>query len=224
VDDPAGPHAAGLHVRAGNSMSRTREGLLDGALSCIERDGLSRLTMSRVAARAGVAKATLYNHFRTRGEVLEALVAREVSWVADQADSSAAAADAPAAAPADRARRASAGLERAAAELADHPALRRVAHDDPAALLPLLTSAVGHPAGPVPADQDGAPAAKRPAADVAAARLGELLGVPADDPVTELAVRWLVSQLLDPQEPGPRRRAAAVIAAAACAGATSDGR
>ena len=31
----------------------------------------TKITMSQIAANAGVAKATLYNHFRTRDAVLE---------------------------------------------------------------------------------------------------------------------------------------------------------
>jgi AcrR family transcriptional regulator len=38
----------------------------------------AKITMAQVAASAGVAKATLYNHFRTREEVLTALLTDEV--------------------------------------------------------------------------------------------------------------------------------------------------
>jgi len=40
-------------------MARTRAGLLDGALTVIERDGLGRVTMSAVANRSVVAKSTI---------------------------------------------------------------------------------------------------------------------------------------------------------------------
>jgi AcrR family transcriptional regulator len=67
-----------LAIMAGaNSMGRTRTALLDGARSVV-RAGGTRISMSRVAAAAGVAKATLYNHFRTRDAVLAALLADEV--------------------------------------------------------------------------------------------------------------------------------------------------
>ena len=42
--------------------------------------------MSAVATRSGVSKATLYNHFRTKDDVLRALVLREVELLADDAD------------------------------------------------------------------------------------------------------------------------------------------
>src|SRR5437868_13619535 len=106
---------SGLRTRAGNTMSRTREGLLDGALSAVERVGVRRLTMAAVAQRSGVAKATLYNHFRTKDEVLAALADREVRLVAQRAFV-VAAQSSPGAA-----------LDRAAADLGEHVAVRRLA-------------------------------------------------------------------------------------------------
>jgi AcrR family transcriptional regulator len=69
--------AAGTHTRAGNAMNRTRAALLDGARRAVQQSG-TKITMAQVAAAAGVAKATLYNHFRTRDAVLAALVEDEV--------------------------------------------------------------------------------------------------------------------------------------------------
>ena len=59
-------------------MSRTRLGLLAGAARAFAEQGLRRSTMQSVAAAAGVAKATLYNHFRTKDEVARALLALEL--------------------------------------------------------------------------------------------------------------------------------------------------
>jgi AcrR family transcriptional regulator len=75
---------AGTRSRAGNAMSRTRVALLDGARRAVEASG-TKITMAQVAAAAGVAKATLYNHFRTRDAVLGALLADEVGRLIDQA-------------------------------------------------------------------------------------------------------------------------------------------
>lgn len=69
--------AAGTRSRAGNAMDRTRAALLDGARRAVEVSG-TRITMAQVAAAAGVAKATLYNHFRTRDAVLAALLTNEI--------------------------------------------------------------------------------------------------------------------------------------------------
>lgn len=68
----------GSHTRAGNAMNRTRAALLAGAREAVLASG-TKITMAQVAAAAGVAKATLYNHFRTRDAVLAALVEHEVS-------------------------------------------------------------------------------------------------------------------------------------------------
>jgi AcrR family transcriptional regulator len=69
--------ASGTRSRAGNAMNRTRAALLDGARRAVEASG-TKITMAQVAAAAGVAKATLYNHFRTREAVLSALLVDEV--------------------------------------------------------------------------------------------------------------------------------------------------
>ncbi|MDX6225062.1 MAG: TetR/AcrR family transcriptional regulator, partial [Frankiales bacterium] len=66
--------ATGTRTRSGNAMLRTRAAILDGAERCIERDGIRRTTMSDVSGEAKVAKATLYNHFRTKDDVMSALV------------------------------------------------------------------------------------------------------------------------------------------------------
>jgi AcrR family transcriptional regulator len=110
----------GTRSRAGNAMNRTRAALLDGARRAVLVNG-TKITMAQVAAAAGVAKATLYNHFRTREAVLAALVVDEVNALAMRA------AEQP--------------LERALAEtanaLATHPALRGLARTEPATIAAL---------------------------------------------------------------------------------------
>jgi AcrR family transcriptional regulator len=63
--------------RSGNTMGRSRLALLRGARRAVEKSG-SDITLAQVAAGAGVAKATLYNHFQTREEILAALLVDEV--------------------------------------------------------------------------------------------------------------------------------------------------
>jgi AcrR family transcriptional regulator len=72
----------GVHTRAGNAMNRTRAALLSGAARAVEVSG-TKITMAQVAAAAGVAKATLYNHFRTREAVLDALLEHQVEAIVD---------------------------------------------------------------------------------------------------------------------------------------------
>jgi AcrR family transcriptional regulator len=106
-------------------MGRTRLGLLAGAARAFAEHGLRRSTMQSIAAAAGVAKATLYNHFRTKDEVASALLAAEL----------------------DRLTAVAAGLplEQALATLSDelgaHPVLRRLAGTEPEALTALLAVA-----------------------------------------------------------------------------------
>jgi AcrR family transcriptional regulator len=74
--------SGGTRSRAGNAMARTRAGLLDGARRAVGARGTRRTTMNDIAAQAGVAKATLYNHFRTKDDVWSALVEAEVRALA----------------------------------------------------------------------------------------------------------------------------------------------
>ena len=126
VDASAAPlREPGLRSRAGNAMERTRAAVLDGAVRAVEKHGARRATMSDIATLAGIAKGTLYNHFRTKDAVFAAAVdaglrslTEECVTVADDdlADALALAAD----------------------RLGSHPALRRVAADEPSTLAALL--------------------------------------------------------------------------------------
>ena len=124
---PGGPSSArlpGAHTRGGNGMGRTRRGLLEGAARAFAEQGLRAATMQSVARAAGVAKATLYNHFRTKDEVARGLLAVELDRLTALA----------AERPADQA------LAVLADELAGHPVLRRLRTTEPALLLDLLAA------------------------------------------------------------------------------------
>ena len=116
-------HLPGAHTRAGNAMNRTRAGLLSGAARAFAEHGLRRSTMQSIAVAAGVAKATLYNHFRTKDEVAAALLARELDRLSALAASL----------PRDQA------LGALADELGANPVLRRLAVSEPDVLTSLLT-------------------------------------------------------------------------------------
>jgi len=85
VASAAPVRAPGTRSRAGNAMSRTRGALLDGARRAVEASG-TKITMAQVASASGVAKATLYNHFRTRDAVLSALLVDEVRVLIERQD------------------------------------------------------------------------------------------------------------------------------------------
>lgn len=110
----------GTRTRAGNAMSRTREALMSGAARAVASDG-TKITMARVAVSAGVAKATLYNHFRTREAVLAALVEHQAGAVVD----------------AQVGKRLDAALADAALAISRHPVRRGLASVEPAALAAL---------------------------------------------------------------------------------------
>jgi AcrR family transcriptional regulator len=110
----------GTHSRAGNAMNRTRAALLAGAARAVEASG-TKITMAQVAAAGGVAKATLYNHFRTREAVLAALVVDQVdAIIGDQTGKPLAAA-----------------LRDAAVAISGHPVRRGLARVEPAVLAAL---------------------------------------------------------------------------------------
>ena len=169
-------------------MGRTRDGLLDGALASIEREGLRGTTMAGISVRSGVAKATLYNHFRTKADVTAAIVEREVDRVADLAGGVLAGAGGSLAD----------ALDRAAEALGALPAARRLASTEPGALTPML-----------------APTAGAPGWRQAQRRTGELLDARPDGPLVDLVLRWLAGQLLVPAEPATRRQTAQLLAQAA---------
>jgi AcrR family transcriptional regulator len=112
--------AAGTRSRAGNAMNRTRAALLEGARRAVETNA-TKITMAQVATGAGVAKATLYNHFRTREAVLSALLADEVNGLIE------ALADRPVAD----------ALSAAASSLSENPMLHALARLEPATLAAL---------------------------------------------------------------------------------------
>ncbi len=79
----AAPAARSPRSRAGNAMGRTRAAALDGARRVLTEHGVRKATMGDIAVRGGLAKATLYNHFRTKDEVVAALIADDLAELAD---------------------------------------------------------------------------------------------------------------------------------------------
>lgn len=71
--------------RTNNAMAKARAGILLGARRSLINGGIKGLTMSGVADRGGVAKATVYNHFRTKADVLAAVAMAELDDAAEAA-------------------------------------------------------------------------------------------------------------------------------------------
>ena len=59
---------------------------LDAAESCYTRFGPAKTTVEDVAQAAGVSRATLYRHFKSRDELLLAVVVREAARLAAEAE------------------------------------------------------------------------------------------------------------------------------------------
>ena len=151
-------------------MGRTRSALLEGALLAVEKNGVRRATMNDVAALGGVAKATLYNHFRTKDDVLRAAaqaavtdLARECVHVATDSGLTAA-------------------LTRAATAVSESGPLRRIV-DDESALAAVLR--LGE--GPV-----------WDAARSGVAELLRVTGTTESAATVDVVLRWLLSHVASP--------------------------
>jgi AcrR family transcriptional regulator len=189
----------GTRTRSGNAMLRTRGNLLEATAHCVERYGVRRTTMGDIALKAVVAKATLYNHFRTKDDVLTALVDARCAAVAETCLAVAAglAVRAPEGLGSpDLGRGLAAALRVAAAALAADGPLRRVVRDEPALAARLATPGDGR------------------SWDAARARVTQVLeaaGAPADPPAVAVVLRWLCSQVLWPTDPAEAALAAELL-------------
>jgi TetR/AcrR family transcriptional regulator, tetracycline repressor protein len=66
-------------TRSGRAPARvplTRDAIIDAALRVLDRDGIDRLSMRRVADELGAGAASLYWHVRNKGELLQLLSER----------------------------------------------------------------------------------------------------------------------------------------------------
>jgi AcrR family transcriptional regulator len=161
----------GTRARSGNAMGRTRSALLSATAECVARFGIRKTTMVDVASKSGVAKATLYNHFRTKEDVLAAMVEQHVADLVGACVATAATEGLVAA------------LEQAAAAFASSRPLRKAAETEQHLLAPLA----------VPSQGRGWEAARDGVAAVLTA--GRAPSSPAE---VELVLRWCTSQLLWP--------------------------
>ncbi|MBK5305137.1 MAG: TetR/AcrR family transcriptional regulator [Frankiaceae bacterium] len=161
---------SGLRTRSGNAMLRTRAAILDGTARCIEHRGVRKTTMSDVSSQAKVAKATLYNHFRTKDDLLDALVLSLIEQLAAECAELAGAGLAPA-------------LEHAGRSIGSLAPLRRVAADEPAVLAVLGAPAQGR----------SWDAARRGLQTV----LRES-GAPSDAVSVDVVLRWLCGHVMWP--------------------------
>ena len=60
--------------------ARSRESIARAALDLVDREGLDALSMRRLAAELEMGTMTLYGYFRTKEELLEAVVEEAAGW------------------------------------------------------------------------------------------------------------------------------------------------
>ncbi len=108
-------------------MERARSGIIEAAAGLVADGGPGAVTMSAVARRAAVAKATVYNHFRDRHELLRALLATERERLVAHCSTAAPAAQ----------------LDAAAAWLSESAVIAGLRNNDPRTLLDLVDAAAG---------------------------------------------------------------------------------
>ena len=171
-------------------MGRARAAVLDGALRSIARQGVRATTMGDVAALGGVAKATLYNHFRRKEDVWRALADAEVRRIVEECVALAA----------EDLRTA---VSTAADRVAEHPAIRRIAAEEPELL------------GAIAAPDPGTPGWTA-AVDGATAMLAAS-GRSASPATVDVVVRWVASHVGLPGSAESRRAGAALLIAAVLA-------
>ena len=78
------PPRAAWSGRASGAARTSRDRVLDAAISTISRYGIERLSISGVAAAAGVSRPTVYSHFSTREELIAEALARAAQSVLDR--------------------------------------------------------------------------------------------------------------------------------------------
>ncbi len=62
----------------GATHRRTESAILEGTKTLIAKSGLSNISMIEIADASEVSRATLYNHYRDKSAVIEALITAEV--------------------------------------------------------------------------------------------------------------------------------------------------
>jgi AcrR family transcriptional regulator len=97
-------------------MGRTQAAVVKGTRACLIKHGARRTTMIDIAVASGVAKATLYNHCRSKNEAYRLLAEAEVDHLLGLLTGEPRAA-----------------MTAAADWLADHPVVRRLAATEPTA-------------------------------------------------------------------------------------------
>ena len=114
------------YLLQGGIHRRTESAILEGTKSLIAQSGISNISMIEIADASEVSRATLYNHYRDKNAVLQALVAAEVARLVELADRAGTPADA---------------LEVLSREISQDAALASMRVHDSAALIAMMSHA-----------------------------------------------------------------------------------
>jgi AcrR family transcriptional regulator len=74
VKDGAGRHDPPPLSRRAHNKARTTAAILEAAKACIAESGVQGATMDQIAAKADIARATLFNYFPSKSEIVVALI------------------------------------------------------------------------------------------------------------------------------------------------------
>jgi len=69
------------YATQGASHRRTEDAILQATKALIAQSGLTKISMIDISSASEVARATLYNHYRDKSSVIEALLASEVARI-----------------------------------------------------------------------------------------------------------------------------------------------
>ncbi len=74
--------SGGAPTRTDRRRARTRQALIDAARDLIAENGVGGLRVGEITERADVALGSFYNHFDSKDEVVEAIVAETIGSIA----------------------------------------------------------------------------------------------------------------------------------------------
>ena len=172
-------------------LGRSRIAIIAGARQVVAGAGMRRTTMTAVARRAGISKATLYNYVRDSDDLFLLLLA-------DGCHRAAAAARAAGPVISEQ-------LAAAAGVIADDEVLTALRANEAQALVPMLALGDG-PAWLSVRELTG--------------ELLTAAGLAAEPDSVDLVLRWLASYVLTPGDPPARQRAARRVSLALSANVT----
>ncbi|MBC9228498.1 TetR/AcrR family transcriptional regulator [bacterium SPL81] len=84
ISSESQPNEVKAQTRGHKKKARTKQALIDAALEIYAQGGISDLTLNDLASRANVSNGTIYNYFKTREEVLEAVSIELANQFSDQ--------------------------------------------------------------------------------------------------------------------------------------------